>query len=153
MKFNIELDFADLEFDEGNLTEIFKTSVVNQTIYQLKNEINEKTMTAISSAVRTSIETQMNTIIAEKIKSVLETNQIKKQYGSQSMTFDEYVNEVFQKSDLRNSIDRHIEKCCKLYIEEIKKTYDMAFASHIVKNMAANNLLNSDVANLLIKKD
>jgi hypothetical protein len=151
MKLNIELDFADLEFDEGNVTDLLKHSIVNDTIHKLKSEINEKTMTAISSAVRTSIETQMNTIIAEKIKSVLETNQIKKQYGSEPITFDSYVSDVFQKSDLRKNIDNHIEKCCKVYVEEIKKTYDMAFASHIVKNMAANNLLNQDVANLLIK--
>lgn len=151
MKLNIELDFADLEFDEGNITDLLKHSIVNDTIHKLKSDINEKTMTAISSAVRTSIETQMNTIIAEKIKSVLETNQIKKQYGSEPMTFDNYVNDVFQKSDFRKNIDSHIEKCCKVYVEEIKKTYDMTFASHIVKNMAANNLLNQDVANLLIK--
>lgn len=151
MKLNIQLDFSDLEFEEGNLTDILKKSIVNDTIYKLKNEINEKTMTAISSAVRTSIETQMNTIIAEKIKTVLETNQIKKQYGLEPMTFDEYVIDVFQRSDVRKNIDNHIEKSCKVYVEEIKKTYDMTFASHIVKNMAANNLLNQDVANLLIK--
>ncbi len=151
MKFKIELDFEDLEFNEGNLTEAFEHSVVSSVVRKLQNEINEKTMTAISSAVRTSIETQMNTIIAEKIKSVIEKNKIKQKYGDSTMTLDEYINDVFQKSDLRKPIDNHIEKSCKIYVDEIKKTYDMNFASHIVKNMAANNLLNQDVANLLIK--
>ena len=152
MKFNLEFDFEDLEFNEGSISEQLQQSIQNHLVYQLKKEIEEKTMNAISTAVRTSIEVQMNEIIAMKIKDVVETNKIKPQWGSELITIDEHINYVFGKTDVSKRTNDFIEKCCKSFVDELKKSYDLAFASHIVKNMQANNLLKENVAELLLNE-
>lgn len=152
MKFNLEFDFEDLEFNEGSITEQLQSSIQNELVFKLKKEIDEKVMNAISAAVRTSIDTQLNEIIAQKIKSVIDSGVIKKQYGSDAITIEQYISDVFSKTEIKRSLEREIEKDCEKYVKEMKKVYDMNFAAHIVKNMQANNLLNDDVANLLIKK-
>lgn len=152
MKFNLEFDFEDLEFNEGSITEQLQSSIQNELVFKLKKEIDEKVMNAISAAVRTSIDTQLNEIIAQKIKSVIDSGVIKKQYGSDAITIEQYISDVFSKTEIKRSLEREIERDCEKYVKEMKKVYDMNFAAHIVKNMQANNLLNDDVANLLIKK-
>jgi hypothetical protein len=152
MKFNLEFNFEDLEFDEGNISEMLKNSIQNDLVYKLKKEIEEKTMIAISSAVRTTIENQMNEIISAKIREIIETGKIKPQYGSEPISINEHIEYVFGKTDLNRKTSEFIEKSCKSFVDEIKKSYDLAFASHIVKNMQANNLLKDNVADLLLTK-
>lgn len=150
MKFKLDIDFEDLEINEGSISEQLQKSIQDNIVYALKKEIQEKTLTAISSAVRNTIEEKLNDVIAEKIADVIQSATIKKQYGSDATTFQQYIEDIFKSKELSRHINDKIEKDCKMFVESMKKTYDLNFASHIVKNMQANNLLKDDVAKLLI---
>ena len=152
MKFNIELDFEDFEIEEGSITKQLQASIENNIVFKLKEQIDKKVFEQITIAVEKTIKSNLEKSIQDKITQVVESNKIKDRYSSKEYSIEEYILELFSKSDLQKPLQNHIENVAKNMVNDLKKSYDLAFASHVVKNMQANNLLKDEVLSNLISK-
>jgi hypothetical protein len=67
------------------------------------------------------------------------------------VTIEEHIKYKFEKDSGWSSPNAKIEKLAKGFAEEMKKRYDLLFATQIVSKMGENNLLKDDVMKQLVE--
>jgi len=159
MKFKIELDIEDFLNDlledagEGYITSIkdsllfeIRRDVVSQISLsikdQVKKEITEKVLNEVNNTVSVRISNYIEDFIQKEILYEGTANQI---------TIKEMVERNFTNTRYWDNLLPAIKKVGETFGEQIKKRYDIEFASAILLNMKENDLLSSDALKALFK--
>ena len=152
MQLNITITLEDNYIDEGDIASELKRIIKSEIVHALKSQISEKAFEQISIEAKKVVTDEMGETISAKIKEVVNSQKLKPAYGNSDITLEDFIINSFTRTDLRSALHSYIEKEAGRMITEMKKSYDLTFASHIVKNMQANNLLKDGVADLLFNK-
>lgn len=99
-------------------------------------------------------------IIDEKIETylteMLDKEMIKKdRWSDELVSLQEYVSITFNKdfdNNYKKRLDNIVESKTKNICEEIKKRYDLLFASQLISKMNDQNMLKEDIAKLILDK-
>lgn len=144
----IEINLKEIFIDEdqdGSIQEALKADIIYETVSKIKKEYKDK------------IEEQIKKIAEERIKELLSEEykkEFKKQFyetkikensytNAKKISFKEFVkNKIEEYSDCGyNDITDLIEKLADKNAKNLKKRYDLMFASQIVNKLGEQNLL------------
>lgn len=152
MKFTIDIE--DFYLDEGDeLESSLKKHIINEVCSQIQKSIKDRVEIQISMEVKDTIEKQMYSTISKEIKNVIDGGLIKNpdSYSDKKqITISDYIKKKFENDSGWGSPREHIEKLAKSHAEELKKRYDLMFASQIVSKLHQNGMLKEDIAKLLL---
>ena len=154
MKIQVELDledvFNDAMYDEVSLKEEFTSSVRHMIVRELKDRFKNELMREISNPILD----KLIDIARESMNDLVENASEKKykfwiDYMEEELTVDELIRGRIKKV-VDNNIETMISSRAKSFVDELRKRYDMAFATFIVDNMRKQNMLKDDkIAELL----
>lgn len=124
----------------------YKLAVVRELKEKFKNELMKEISNPISE--------KLEDIARESISDLIENASEKKyrfrlDYMDDELTVDEFIRGRMKKV-VDGGIGTMIESRAKSFVDELRKRYDMAFATFIVDNMRKQNMLKEDkIAELL----
>ena len=154
MKIQVELNledvFNDAMYDEVSLKEEFTRSVRRTIVCELKDRFKNELMKEISNPISKKLED----IARESMNDLVENASKKKykfriDYMEEELTVDELIRGRIKKV-VDNNIETMISSRAKSFVDELRKRYDMAFATFIVDNMRKKNMLKDEkIAELL----
>ncbi|APZ82883.1 hypothetical protein [Flavobacterium phage FL-1] len=181
MKINVTVDLEDL-YDEyadengsgGNFNELILLEINQRVKSEIWNEFRKSTLdefkTKINNELSKGKETELNRIITKVFtEKKIKTKDSSKNSPEEMVTLFEYIEERITKDyfstgnnaedilknkfrDFESSIEKHISASAESLNSEIKKRYDLLFASQLVSKMNEAGLLKDNVANLLLPK-
>jgi len=151
MKIEITVELEDAWVDdEGNLNQevekIIKREVVREIYEKVQNSVNEQITKKVYEEVEANYKIKINEFISEFFK----TGKVKYGYDKELITLESYIKRTFENNQGWNSPSEQIEKLAQKHGEELKKRYDLLFASQLVSKMHETGLLKDDVARLLL---
>lgn len=148
MKIVVDLEDFWLEEDE-QLIPALQGHVKSIVIREIGDSIKNQVMSFMNKAMKEEVEKQLEMRVKLLMDSALETGKITGRYSSDGeMTVQEWVSKEI-KSNSSNTLD-FVNKAAKREAEELKKRYDLVFASQIVAKINEQGLLKEDVAKLLL---
>lgn len=136
--------------NEATLKEEFTSSVRLAVVRELKEKFKNELMREISNPISEKIED----IARESMNDLVENASKKKykfrmDYMEEELTVDELIRGRIKKI-VDNNIETMISSRAKSFVNELRKRYDMAFASFVVDNMRKQNMLKDEkIAELL----
>ncbi len=152
MKFNITVDLDDFWMDEDSLS--FSNELKSFIVGQVKNDIwkdlQKKVEDQISRETKKQIETSYVKKIQRVISDTIANETIKDSYGNGEISIQEYIKNQFKSNSGWNSPNQKIEQLAKVFADDMKKRYDLLFATQIVSKLGENGMLKEDVARLLL---
>lgn len=154
MKIQVELNLEDV-FDEAiynevTLKEEFTRSVRLDVIRELKEKFKNELMGKISNPISGKLEDIARESITDLIKNASEKKyKFRIDYMEEELTVDELIRGRIKKI-VDDNIETMISSRAKSFVDELRKRYDMAFATFIVDNTRKQNMLKEDkIAELL----
>lgn len=151
MKIVVDLEDFWLEENE-ELIPALQDHVKSMVIREIGDSIKKQVLTFMDKAMKQEVEKQLEMRVKLLMDSALETGKITGRYSSDGeMTVQEWVSKEI-KSNSQNTLD-FVNKAAKIQAEELKKRYDLLFASQIVAKINEQGLLKDDVARLLLPKE
>ena len=147
MKFIVEVE--DFWLEEAELSTTLKDAVKQDVVLQIRTEIQDKVQKLMDDILKKEILKQIETRVQMLMETFLKDGKVKAPYSNQpGMTVEEWIATNFKNAD--KTIKDYIEKSAKLQSDELKKRYDLLFASQIVTKLNEQSMLREDVAKLLL---
>lgn len=150
VELNLEEVFNDAMYDEMSLKEAFTESVKNSIVIELKKRFENELKKDISKPISDKLEDIARESMSELIKNASEKKyRFRIDYMEEELTVDELIRGRIKKI-VDSSIETIISSRAKSFVDELRKRYDMAFATFIVDNMRKQNMLKDEkIAELL----
>lgn len=154
MKINVTVDLEDLWINEDNqnvnevvLDEI-KNGVVNKCVCKFFDIYNRQIDKEFAKHIEESVEKETVKFFEKEI--TMETLVNKNRYGGgkEMVPLREIISELFQKN-VSSGIENRLKNTAKKFADELRKRYDMQFASHVVNKMKENGFLNENAIKAL----
>lgn len=149
MKITVDLDIQEIVdesvYDENTFKEEFSSILKSAVVAELKAQCADAVMKQIVEPIRERIKDISDAIAKEILASDFKTRKFLFEigYSRKEATIEELITDVMSKS-MRDHILKSLESRTKEIVEDMKKRYDMAFASLIVDNMRKQHLLADD---------
>lgn len=155
MKLKVDLDDFYLD-EEDDLVPAIKNFVVNEVTSTIWDRVEEKIKQKILDLCNENIQKIIDEKIEMYLTEMLDKEMIKKdRWSDELISLQEYVLTAFNKdfdNNYKNTLGRIVEGKTKNICEEIKKRYDLLFASQLISKMNDQNMLKEDIAKLILDK-
>jgi hypothetical protein len=155
MKLKVDLDDFYLD-EEDDLVPAIKDFVVNKVTSTIWDRVEEKIKQKILDLCNENIQKIIDEKIETYLTEMLDKEMIKKdRWSDELVSLQEYVSTAFNKdfdNNYRKILERIVEDKTKNICEEIKKRYDLLFASQLISKMNDQNMLKEDIAKLILDK-
>ena len=152
MKFTVEIEDFYLD-SENDIESELKRSVIKNVVSQIEKSIEAKINDAILLKSKREIEKSLYLNIQKIVKEVVKTGLIQSRNSrDRKVTIEEYVREDFENNTGYSSPREQISKLAHNFGDELKKRYDLLFASQIVSKMAEHGLLKDEAVKKLLEK-
>jgi len=153
MKFTIEVEEFWLD-EESELEPALKDHIKRDVINQIESSIKAKVEDAITKEVKSQVEQMLYRRITSLVNECISSDKIKGRYTNDpEITLQEYVKLQFtQTAREKAPIDETIKKLAEAFGSEMKKRYDLLFASQVVAKLGEGGLLKEDAVKLLLDK-
>lgn len=155
MKLKVDLDDFYLD-EEDDLVPAIKDFVVNEVTSTIWGRVEEKIKQKILDLCNENIQKIIDEKIEMYLTEMLDKEMIKKdRWSDELVSLQEYVLTAFNKdfdNNYKNTLGRIVEGKTKNICEEIKKRYDLLFASQLISKMNDQNMLKEDIAKLILDK-
>jgi len=155
MKLKVDLDDFYLD-EEDDLVPAIKDFVVNEVTSTIWDRVEEKIKQKILDLCNENIQKIIDEKIEMYLTEMLDKEMIKKdRWSDELVSLQEYVLTAFNKdfdNNYKNTLGRIVEGKTKNICEEIKKRYDLLFASQLISKMNDQNMLKEDIAKLILDK-
>lgn len=154
MKIQVELNLEDVfeesMYNETTLKEGFTSSVRLAIIHELKEKFKNELMREISNPISEKIEDIARESMSDLVENASEKKyRFRLDYMDEELTVDEFIRGRIKKV-VDNNIETMISSRAKSFVDELRKRYDMAFATFIVDNMRKQDMLKDEkIAELL----
>lgn len=155
MKLKVDLDdfYLDEEDDLIPAIKDFVVSKVTSIIWsKIENIVNQKVLELCNENIQNIIDNKIEGYLNE----LLDKEIVKKdRWSSNLITLKEYVSITFNKDfdqNYRSRLEKFVEGKTKDICEDIKKRYDLLFASQLISKMNDQNMLKEDIAKLILDK-
>lgn len=155
MKLKVDLDDFYLD-EEDDLVPAIKDFVVNEVTSTIWDRVEEKIKQKILDLCNENIQKIIDEKIETYLTEMLDKEMIKKdRWSDELVSLQEYVSTTFNKdfdNNYKKRLDNIVESKTKNICEEIKKRYDLLFASQLISKMNDQNMLKEDIAKLILDK-
>ena len=144
----IQIDVSDFYLDEDyNLENGLKKHIIYEAIRSISEKIKEK----VDSEIKQEVEKHILENLADEISKIVSNGKVKRKTDNIAVTISEYVQDSLLNSNSSwQSFDKTIREVAKNFCDEMKKRYDLAFASNIVANLVNNKMIKDEVVKLAI---
>jgi hypothetical protein len=151
MKFTVEIEEFYLD-EEQDIEPTLKNFVIKSVVQSIQKSLEAKIEDAITKEVKDQISKSLFRNIQSVVKRVISEGKIKSRYKSDSpVTIEDYIKEDFEHNTGYSSPKDTIEKLAKQFGDEMKRRYDLLFASQIVAKLGANGLLKDEAVKMLLE--
>lgn len=152
MKFIIETN--DFYMEDGDLEIKLKQYIIHDVVMQIQKNIEQKINDGITKEVKAQVEQTLYRKIGTYVTECIANDKIKGPYSNnQEMTLQEWVKLQFvEKARDKAPIDSKIQQLADSFGVEMKKRYDLLFASQLVAKLGEVGLIKEDVIRLLLDK-
>lgn len=146
----IQIDVSDFYLDEyEGIEEGLKKHIICEAIKSITEKIKVKIETEIRQVVEKHILDNLSLEIANAVKY----GKIKRKPDNIAVPISEYVQDaLFNSGTSWQSFDKTIREVSKNFCDEMRKRYDLAFASNIVANLIDNKMIKEDAVKMLLNK-
>jgi hypothetical protein len=152
MKFTITIEDFWLD-EEQDLEPKLKSHIIHNVVQQIHASIKSKIDEHVTKEVKAQVEQSLYRKISTLVGEIIATDKIKGRYsGEADMTLQEYVHEQFKNNTGYNSIQDNIKKLANSFADDMKRRFDLLYASQIVAKMSDNGLLKEDAVKLLLSQ-
>lgn len=151
MKFIIEVSDFYLD-EEQDLESALKKHLIYEITKQINDAIKQKVEDGVTKEVKAQVEQSLYRKIAKLTEDVIASDKVKGRYSnSPELTLTEYIKELFvQTARDKAPVDATIQKLANAFGEELKKRYDLLFASQLVAKMKESGFIKEEVIALLL---
>lgn len=155
MKLKVDLDDFYLD-EEDDLVPAIKDFVIKKVTGTIWDRVEEKIKQKILDLCNENIQKIIDEKIEKYLTEMLDKEMIKKdRWSDELVSLQEYVSTTFNKNfdnNYRNILGMIVDGRTKDICEEIKKRYDLLFASQLISKMNDQNMLKEDIAKLILDK-
>lgn len=149
MRIKIDVDEFYLE-EDGGLEEELKKYIISEAVSSINEKIKEKIETEIKQVAEKYV---LEGLSSEMTKAIKE-GKIKRKSDNIPVLINEYIADCLLNSGTSwQSFDKIIREVSKNFCDEMRKRYDLAFASNIVANLIDNKMIKEDVVKGLLTKN
>lgn len=151
MKFTIEVEDFWLG-EDSNLEPALKKFITDDVVRQIELSIKTKVEDGINKEVKSQVEQNLYRKIASITNECIAADKIKGRYSNDpEMTLQEYIKQQFTSTAREKApVDEVIKKLAEGFGVELKKRYDLLFASQLVAKLGEGGLLKEDAVRLLL---
>lgn len=162
MKISVEVNLEDGWFNEDqNLDEALRETISHQVKHEIWNSLKDKVDSQIIKQVNLEIEKEFISKIQKNISDIIDEDAVKNpdyyknssdpSRQKQYITLKELIRYKFDKHSGWSSPNEKIEKLAKSFAEDMKKRYDLLFASQLVSKLNDQGLLKEGVFESLMQ--
>lgn len=150
MKFTIEVE--DFYLEQDDLEAALKSHIITSCVNKITTELKAKIEDGVQKEVKAQVEQTLYRKIGSFVTEAIDNDKIKGRYTNDpEMTLQEWVKSQFtEKAREKAPVDATLEKLAVGFGNEMKKRYDLLFASQLVTKMKDSGFLKEEVANLLL---
>jgi len=150
MKFTIEVE--DFYMEEGDLESNLKQYIINSCVHQIRAELKQKIEDGVNKEVKAQVEQTLYRKIGTFVSECIASDKVKGRYSNDpEMTLQEWVKHQFtQTARDKAPIDDTIKKLATAFGDELKKRYDLLFASQLVAKMKDSGFIKEEALQLLL---
>lgn len=146
----VTVDISDFYLEEGELESELKKYITNQVVATVTESLKKQVELKLELETKNKIKEQLDQLISDTLDSCIKNNKVKAYSGSDLVTIQQYIRDMFERGSGWNNPNDKIEKLAKGFSEELKKRYDLMFASQIVIKLNEQGMLKDEVMKLLI---
>jgi len=151
MKFKVEIEDFYLDREE-DIEPSLKQFVINSVVQTINKQIEKRIEDTINLQVKQLIEKHLTLQIQKQVLDFVINGKVKGRYTSnKEISIEQYIKEDFEHNSGYSSPHEKIAELAKTFGDELKRRYDLLFASQIVAKLNTNGLLKEDVAKMLIE--
>jgi hypothetical protein len=151
----ITLEVNDFYLDEQDIESGLKEFIINDVIQKVHKSIESKIDDTITRVVKDQVTKSLYRDIQKIVAKVVSEGKIQTKDGYNSnkipMTIEEYVKHDFEHNTGYSSPKDKITELAKNFGNELKRRYDLLFASQIVAKLNENGLLKEDAVKMLLE--
>lgn len=158
--FNVSLEEFYLESDTENISTELSNFIIGQVVEKIWDRIKSKVEDQIQLQVKDVVEKNFILKISNHIKEIITSDEIilkkvggydeKGNWINKDSSLKEYIENKFRKDSGWGSPNTLIEKIAKDFSIELKRRYDVLFASQIVNKMNEQGLLKDEAIQKLL---
>lgn len=161
MKITVTVDLSEMysEEDGGSFSQEIKQEIARQIKREVLADFKSKCGDVFTAEVVKKIDKAKVKFIENTLKKLVVDEKIKKRYSTDEMiSISDYLKDELERTyindrTVKDFFDKQVSQTTKNLSEELKKRYDMLFASQIVSKLHENGMLREDVAKLLLPKE
>ena len=145
----ITIDISEFYLDEDDsLEEGLKKYITNEAIVSIFEKIKDK----VEVEKKQVVEKHVLENLSSEIAKVVQEGKIKKRSDNTLVTIKEYVEDclILSSSSSWASFDKTIRDVSKTFCDEMRRRYDVNFASNIVAKLIDNKLIKEDAVKMLL---
>ena len=152
MKFTIEVE--DFYMEEGDLESNLKQHIIRDCVHKITTDLKKKIEDGVDKEVKAQVEQTLYRKIGAFVTESIANDKIKGRYSnSPEITLQEWVKEQFTANAASKApVDSIIQNLATKFGEEMKKRYDLLFASQLVAKMHESGLIKEDAIKLLLNQ-
>ena len=148
----IEIEVSDFYLDEdSNLEQKLRNYVTNEAISTIFGKINDK----VAVEIKQVVEAHVLANLSSEITKAVQDGKIETEEDGTSITISEYVKNCIFNSNASSwkSFDKTIRDVSKTFCDEMRRRYDVSFASNIVAKLIDNKLIKDDAVKMLLEEN
>jgi hypothetical protein len=148
----ITIDVEDFYIEEGDLQAELKRHVISSAVHKVTTDLKQKIEDGVIKEVKAQVEQTLYRKIGTLVSECIATDKIKGRYsGDPEVTLQEWIKEQFTETARSKApVDDVIKKLATAFGEEMKKRYDLLFASQLVAKMKDSGFLKDEAVQLLL---
>lgn len=150
MKFIIEVE--DFYMEEGDLESELKRHIITSVVHKITTDLKQKIEDGVIKEVKAQVEQTLYRKIGAFVTDCIANDKIKGRYSNDpEVTLHEWVKDQFtEKAREKAPVDDTIRKLANAFGEELKKRYDLLFASQLVAKMKDSGFIKEEAVQLLL---
>lgn len=152
MKFTIEVE--DFYLEEGDLEGALKKHIIDSCVYKITQEIKTKIDDGVNKEVKAQVEQTLYRKIGSLVSECIASDKVKGRHSNDpEITIQEFIKQKFVETAKEKApTDEFIRKLASQFGEELKKRYDLLFASQLVAKMKDSGFLKEEAVQLLLNQ-
>lgn len=148
MKFVVDVEEFWLD-EESELGPALQAHIKRDVVAQIEKSVQTQVTDFMNKIMKEEIKSKLETIVSDLMRQFLVTGTVKGQYSNDpELPLADWVKK--QVTVQNSNIQDWIKKSVTTQVEELKKRYDLLFATQIVSKLNEQGMLKEDIAKLLL---
>ena len=146
----ITIDVADFWIEDDQIELALKNFIIREVVLQINESIKVQIEKAINRIAKERIQKSLTRKIGRIIDRFILEDKVEGRYSKNDLvSVSEYIKQEFNNNSGYSSAKEKITELAKAFGNELKKRYDLLYASQIVATLHENGLMKENVMKML----